>query len=86
MNVRELIERLSRFDPAAKVVVEYDSHSMDVKAIQPEKVLTDGASWADYPSAKVLENDPLDPSTADERAAYSESPQEEVIAIWGTPP
>lgn len=87
MNVRELIEHLSKFDPQAKVVVEYDSHFMDIRAVQPEVILTEGASWADYPSAKVLDDaNPRYSATEAERASYRDSPQQEAIAIWGTSP
>lgn len=59
MNVPELIDQLSTFDPEAKLVVEYDTHFCDIRAVQPEVILTEGGSWADYPSVKVLENHPM---------------------------
>lgn len=84
MNVRELIERLSKFDPDTKVVLEYDSHFQDIRAVQPEMILTDAPSWADYPSAQVKKSH-LSVNAA-EHAASQDSPQERVIAIWGTFP
>ncbi|SOS36172.1 hypothetical protein CFBP6411_04815 [Pseudomonas syringae group genomosp. 3] len=87
MNIRELMERLSEFDPEAKVVIEYDTHFLDIRAVQPELILTEGASWADYPSAKVLDHaSQRYLVTESERASYLHSPQQEVIALWGTSP
>ncbi|PYD32861.1 hypothetical protein DND58_05680 [Pseudomonas syringae pv. pisi] len=86
MNVRELIQCLSEFDAETEVVIEYDSHFLTVKAVQPEIVLTQGDSWADYPSAKVLEGNRRFPLGDAEHATNQKSPQHTVVAIWGTTP
>jgi hypothetical protein len=44
MNVREMIELLSAFDPTAEVVVEYNGQYQKVQAVQAQVMLTDGAS------------------------------------------
>jgi hypothetical protein len=76
MNVRELIQTPSKFDPTAEVVVEYDSHFLTVKAVQTEFVLISGASWADYPSARVLEPNRRYPTTEAEHAINQKSAQQ----------
>lgn len=86
MTVSELIQHLSAFDPETEIVVEYDSHFLTVKSVQPELVLTEGCSWADYPSAAVLEQSSMYPTTVDEHATNLRSPQKTVAAIWGTTP
>jgi hypothetical protein len=86
MNVNELIQHLSAFDPETEVVVEYDGHFLSVKSVQPQLVLTEGYSGADYPSAAVLEQSSRHPTTADEHAINLQSPQKTVAAIWGTTP
>ncbi|MFL9812895.1 hypothetical protein D7241_06525 [Stutzerimonas sp. VN223-3] len=86
MNVRELIEILSTQDPEAKVVVEYDTHFYDVRHIERHEILTQGVSWADYPSANVLSrNKGGYPLPEDERAANERSPRETAIVISGSP-
>jgi hypothetical protein len=86
MNVRELIEKLSEFDPEVRVVLEYDSHFLNVRAVQTEVILLDGVSWADYPSVEALEENPLYPTPSAEMEANLASAQEMVVGIWGTTP
>jgi len=86
VNVRELIEILSTQDPEAKVVVEYDTHFYNVRRIEPHEILTQGVSWADYPSANVLRRDEgWCPLPDDERAANERSPREIAIVLSGAP-
>jgi len=86
MNVSELIEILSKQDPDAKVVVEYDTHFYNVRRVEPHEILTQGVSWADYPSANVLNRDEgLFRLPKDERVANERSPREIAIAISGSP-
>jgi len=86
MNVRELIEILSKQDPDAKVVVEYDTHFYNVRRVEPHEILTQGVSWADYPSANVLNQDEgRYPLREDERAANERSPRETAIVLSGSP-
>jgi hypothetical protein len=86
MNVSELIQHLSAFDPGTEVVIEYDGHFQTVKAVQPEVVLTEGSSWGDYTSSAVLEQSSVYPMTAEEHAINLQSPRKTVAAIWGTTP
>lgn len=87
MNVREMIAMLSTFDPEAKVVVEYDDQYRLVKAVQPQMMLTEGASWGDYQGIQALDTeDSLYPPSMDEQLANQTSPREIVVAIWGSAP
>lgn len=86
MNVRQMIEPLSTFDPTAQVVVEYDGQYEKVRAVQPQMMLTTGASWGDYQSIEALEVNSLYPVSEDERKSNPASPREVAIAIWGTVP
>ncbi|MCD1607689.1 hypothetical protein [Stutzerimonas kunmingensis] len=86
MNVRELIEVLSKQDPEAKVLVEYDTHFYNVRGVDSHEILTQGVSWADYPSANVLDRDEgRYPLPEDERAINERSPREIAIVISGSP-
>ncbi len=86
MNVREPIEILSTQDPEAKVVVEYDTRFYNVRRVEPHEILTQGMSWADYPSANVLNRDEGGyPLPEVERAANERSPHETAIVISGSP-
>lgn len=85
MNVREMISMLSKFDPESRVVLEYDTHFFDIKSVQPQVILTQGSSWADYPGVEVLgdNTEKLDPAA---HQVNSQSPRETAVAIWGTHP
>ncbi|TRN92117.1 hypothetical protein DT385_01470 [Pseudomonas syringae] len=86
MNVREMIELLSAFDPTVEVVVEYDGQYQKVKAVQAQVMLTDGASWGDYQGAEALKVNPLYPASEEEQELNVASPREVVVAIWGSLP
>lgn len=85
MLVRELIAALQDVDPNARVVVEYDAHFCDIKAVLPQVILTEGSSWADYPGEQALvqKNRHLDQA---DHVANMTTPREIAIAIWGTSP
>lgn len=86
MNVRQMIELLSTFDPTAQVVVEYDGQYQNVRAVQPQMMLTTGSSWGDYQSIEALEVNSLYPVSEEEQRSNAASPREVAIAIWGTVP
>lgn len=86
MNVRQMIELLSTFDPTAQVVVEYDGQYQKVRAVQPQMMLTEGASWGDYQSIDALKVNSLYPVSEEEQRSNAASPREVAIAIWGTVP
>lgn len=87
MNVREMISLLSQFDPGARVVLEYDTHFFDIKAVQPQVILTEADSWADYPGENVLDiKDPWHPPSTQEHQDNLASSRETAVAIWGTQP
>jgi hypothetical protein len=81
-----MIELLSTFDPTAQVVVEYDGQYQKVRAVQPQMMLTTGASWGDYQSIEALEVNSLSPVSEEEQRSNAASPREVAIAIWGTVP
>lgn len=87
MNVREMIEMLSQYDPASRVVLEYDTHFFDIKAVRPQVILTRATSWADYPGEEVLGSDRAQAMLSpEEQQDNLNSPRETAIAIWGTNP
>lgn len=86
MNVREMIERLSAFDPTAVVVVEYDGQYQKVKAVQAQVMLTDGAAWGDYQGVEALKVNPVYPASEEDQKLNVASPREVVVAIWGSLP
>lgn len=86
MNVRQIIELLSTFDPDANVVVEYDGQYQNVRAVQRQTMLTAGASWGDYQGIEALETRMWYPASEEELQSNAASPKEICIAIWGTVP
>lgn len=85
MNVREMIEMLSQYDPESRVVLEYDTHFFDIKAVRPQIILTEGVSWADYPGEQALGTDRARAAlSAEEHQSNLDSPRETAVAIWGT--
>lgn len=85
MLVRELIAMLQGFDEEARVVVEYDTHFYNVKAVQPQVILTEGSSWADFAGEVDLQTKSKHSMASDVEASQS-SPRETAVAIWGTTP
>jgi hypothetical protein len=69
-----------------KWVVEYRGQYQEVKAVQAQVMLTDGASWGDYQGFKALKVNPLYPASEEEQALNVASPREVVVAIWGSLP
>ena len=82
MNVREMIELLSIFDPTVDVVVEYDGQNQKVKAVQAQVMLTDGASWGDYQGVETLKVNSIYPASEEDQKPNVASPREMVVAIW----
>lgn len=56
------------------------------ESVQPELVLSEGSSWADYASGRALERTSIHPATDDEHAINLTSLKQSVAAIWGTRP